>query len=82
MSHSTGNKEEELEAQFLVHQESYDTAAIRKVRDDSRDWTAAVDGYKLFRRHRQGMRGGGTVLYVRGCLDCLELSDVMTGWNV
>ena len=32
-----------------------------------------MDGYKLFRRNRQGRRGGGVALYVRECFDCLEL---------
>ncbi|KAF1425232.1 hypothetical protein FQV24_0000448, partial [Spheniscus mendiculus] len=34
-----------------------------------------MDGYKLFRRDRQGRRGGGVALYVRDCFDCLELDD-------
>ncbi|KAK4808573.1 hypothetical protein QYF61_009876 [Mycteria americana] len=43
--------------------------------DDSHDWSAAMDGYKLFRRDRQGRRGGGVALYVRECFDCVELGD-------
>ncbi|KAK4830017.1 hypothetical protein QYF61_008280 [Mycteria americana] len=34
-----------------------------------------MDGYKLFRRDRRGRRGGGVALYVRECLDSLELYD-------
>ncbi|GAB0210072.1 hypothetical protein GRJ2_003473000 [Grus japonensis] len=34
-----------------------------------------MDGYKLFRKDRQGRRGTGVVLYVRDCFDCLELDD-------
>ncbi|KAK4806943.1 hypothetical protein QYF61_027310 [Mycteria americana] len=34
-----------------------------------------LDGYKLFRRDRRGRRGGGVALYVRECLDSLELDD-------
>ncbi|KAK4808480.1 hypothetical protein QYF61_005797 [Mycteria americana] len=34
-----------------------------------------MDGYKVFRRDRQGKRGGGAALYVRECFDCLELDD-------
>ena len=34
-----------------------------------------MDGYKLFRRDRRGRRGGGVALYVRECLDSLELND-------
>ena len=39
------------------------------------NWSAAMDGYKLFRKDRQGRRGGGVALYVRECFDCLELND-------
>lgn len=34
-----------------------------------------MDGYKLFRRHRQSRRGSGVALYVRKCFACLELND-------
>jgi len=34
-----------------------------------------MDGYKLFRRDRQGRRGGGVALYVREGFVCLELDD-------
>jgi len=34
-----------------------------------------VDGYKLFRRDRQGRRGSGVALCVRECFDCIELND-------
>ncbi|KAK4824952.1 hypothetical protein QYF61_021640 [Mycteria americana] len=59
---SMGNKEEELEA--IVHQENYDIVAIMETWwDDSHNWSAAMDGYKLFRRHRQGRRDSGVALY-------------------
>ncbi|KAK4810636.1 LOW QUALITY PROTEIN: hypothetical protein QYF61_007373 [Mycteria americana] len=71
---SMGNKQEELEA--IVHQENYDMVAITETWwDDSHNWSAAMDGYKLFRRDRRGRRGGGVALYVRECLDSLELDD-------
>ncbi|KAK4811538.1 hypothetical protein QYF61_011687 [Mycteria americana] len=71
---SMGNKQEELEA--IVHQENYDMVAITETWwDDSHNWSAATDGYKLFRRDRRGRRGGGVALYVRECLDSLELDD-------
>ena len=61
---SMGNKQEELEA--LVQQEGYDIVAITETWwDDSHDWSAALEGYKLFRRDRQGRRGSGVALYVR-----------------
>ncbi|KAK4825626.1 hypothetical protein QYF61_001306 [Mycteria americana] len=71
---SMGIKQEELEA--IVHQENYDIVSITETWwDDSHNWSVAMDGYKLFRRDRQGRRGGGVALYVRECLDCLELND-------
>ncbi|KAK4830603.1 hypothetical protein QYF61_012029 [Mycteria americana] len=71
---SMGNKKEELEA--IVYQENYDMVAITETWwDDSHNWSAAMDGYKLFRRHRRGRRGGGVALYVRERLDSLELDD-------
>ncbi|KAK4822159.1 hypothetical protein QYF61_010420 [Mycteria americana] len=71
---SMGNKQEELEA--IVHQENYDMVAITETWwDDSHNWSAAMDGYKLFRRDRRGRTGGGVALYVRECLDSLELDD-------
>ena len=56
-----GNKQEELEA--IVQQENYDIAAITETWwDNSHDWSDTMDGYKLFGRDRQGMRGGGIAL--------------------
>ncbi|GAB0184095.1 hypothetical protein GRJ2_000874800 [Grus japonensis] len=69
-----GNNQEELEA--IVQWENYDIVAITEAWcDDSCNWTAAMDGYKLFRRDRQGRRGGVVALYVRECFECLELND-------
>ncbi|KAK4816200.1 hypothetical protein QYF61_012665 [Mycteria americana] len=71
---SMGNKQEDLEA--IVHQENYDMVAITETWwGDSHNWSAVMDGYKLFRRDRRGRRGGGVPLYVRECLDSLELDD-------
>jgi len=69
---SIGNKQEKLEA--IVQQDSYDLVTTTEMWwDDSYDWSAAMDGYKLFRRDRQGKRGGGVGLYVTDCFDCIEL---------
>ena len=58
---SMGNKQEELEA--IVQQENYDIVAIMETWwDGSHNWSAAMDGYKLFRRDRQGRRGSGVGL--------------------
>ena len=32
-----------------------------------------MDGYKLFRKDRQGRRGGGVALYVRECFYATEI---------
>ena len=48
-AHSMGNKQEELEA--VVQQDRYDLVTNTETWwDDSHDWSAAIDGYKLFRR--------------------------------
>ncbi|PKU34926.1 mitochondrial fission process protein 1 [Limosa lapponica baueri] len=69
-----GNKQEELEA--IVQQESYDVVAVTETWwDDSHDCSAAMDGYKLFRRDRKGRRGGGVALYIREGYECQELIE-------
>ncbi|GAB0178083.1 hypothetical protein GRJ2_000273600 [Grus japonensis] len=69
-----GNKQEELEA--IVHLENYDILAIMETWwYDSHNWSAAMGGYKIFRRDKQGRRGGEVALCVRECFDCLELDD-------
>ncbi len=32
-----------------------------------------IEGYRLFRRDREGRSGGGVALYVRTWIDCEEL---------
>jgi len=41
--------------------------------DNSYDWHAVMDGYRLFRKHRLTRRGGGVALYVKEQLECIEL---------
>ncbi|GAB0184113.1 hypothetical protein GRJ2_000876600 [Grus japonensis] len=73
-AHNMGNNQEELEA--IVQWENYGIVAITEAWcDDLHNWTAAMDGYKLFRRDRQGRRGSVVALYVRECFECLELND-------
>ena len=70
-----GNKQEELEA--IVQQANYDLVAITETWWDlSHDWSAAMDGYKLLRKDRQGRRGGGVALYVK---ERIEVTELMTG---
>ena len=75
------NNQGELEA--MMQHENYDIAAITDTWwDASHDWSAATDGCKLFRRDRQGRRGGGVALYVRECMRAQKSSTVITGWRV
>jgi len=47
-AHSMDNKQQEMEA--VVQQDSYDMVTITETWwDDSHDWSAAMDGFKLFR---------------------------------
>ncbi|KAM7077755.1 LOW QUALITY PROTEIN: tetratricopeptide repeat protein 33-like [Ciconia maguari] len=70
---SMRNKQEELEA--LAQSQSYDIIGISETWwDESCDWGAMMDGYRLFRRDRQGRRGGGVALYIREGLDCMALT--------
>ncbi|XP_040977464.1 uncharacterized protein LOC121232961 [Aquila chrysaetos chrysaetos] len=60
------NKQDELEAQ------NYDIIGISETWwNESHDWSAGMEGYRLFRRDR---RGGGVTLYVRERLDCTALT--------
>lgn len=73
-AHSTGNKQEELEA--TVQLTNYDIVATTETQwDDPHNCSATVDGYKLFRRGRQGGRGGGVALCVWESFDRLELDS-------
>ncbi|KAJ7410343.1 hypothetical protein WISP_109099 [Willisornis vidua] len=66
---------QELEA--TVQQENYDVVAVTETWwDDSHDWSAAMEGYKLFRKDRQDRRGGAVALYVREFLDSVELEVI------
>ena len=55
-------------------QENHDLVTISETWwDHSNDWSAAMDGYKLFRRDRKLRRGGGVALHIRECFDAVEL---------
>ncbi|XP_058679888.1 coiled-coil domain-containing protein 171-like [Ammospiza caudacuta] len=70
---STGYKQE-LEA--MVKQQSYDVIAITEMWwHDSHGWSAALDGYKFFRRDRKGRRGGGVALYIREAFDTMAIES-------
>ncbi|RMC19437.1 hypothetical protein DUI87_04048 [Hirundo rustica rustica] len=71
-AHSMDYKQEELEA--TVQYQSYDVAAITEMWwDESRGWSTALDGYKLFGIDRKGRRGGGVALYIRAALDAISI---------
>ncbi|CAM4394956.1 unnamed protein product [Caretta caretta] len=53
---------------------NYDVIGITETWwDNSHDWSTVMDGYKLFRKDRQGRKGRGVALYVREHYDCSEL---------
>jgi len=71
--HTNRGEKQELEATVLL--ESYDLAGITETWwDKSHDCSVAIDGYRLFRRDRQGRGGGGVALYVKKLIQCEELS--------
>ena len=77
---SMGNKQEELEA--IVQQDRCDLVAITETWwDNSHDWSAAMDGYKIFRRDRQGRRGGGWLSMLGSVLIIQSYTIVMTRWS-
>ncbi|XP_021237137.1 uncharacterized protein LOC110390225, partial [Numida meleagris] len=67
-----GNKLEELET--VVQLGKYDLIAIMETWwDKSHDWNTLIEGYRIFRRDRQGRRGGVVAICVRKWTDCKEL---------
>ena len=63
-----------------MQQANYDLVAITETWwDHSHDWSAAMDGYKLFRKDRRGRRGGGVALYVK---ECFDVTGIMAGDKV
>ena len=69
---SLGNKQEELE--LRAHSEGYDIIGVTGTWwDTSNDGRIAMDGYKLFRKDRQGRRGGGVALYIKENLECIKV---------
>ena len=57
-AHSMRNKQDELEA--LVSSQNYDIIGISETWwKESHNWSAGMEGYRLFRRDRQGRRGRG-----------------------
>ncbi|GAB0190262.1 hypothetical protein GRJ2_001491500 [Grus japonensis] len=69
---SMENKQEELET--CVHLQGYDLIGItERWWDSSYDWSVGTEGYRLFRKDRQGRQGGGVALYINDQLECMEL---------
>lgn len=63
-----GNKQRELET--MVPLENFDLIAIKGIWwEDSHDWNTTIEGYKLFRRDRQGRRGRKVTIFVRKQID-------------
>ncbi|XP_009951398.1 PREDICTED: cAMP and cAMP-inhibited cGMP 3',5'-cyclic phosphodiesterase 10A-like, partial [Leptosomus discolor] len=69
---SMENKQEELE--MCAHLQGYDVIGITETWWNSYyEWTVGLDGYRLFRKDRQGRRGGAVALYVKDQLESLGL---------
>lgn len=67
-AHSTGNKQEELE--MCTNLQGSDVTGITEMWwEGCDDWSAGMDGCRLFRKDRQGSWGGG----VCDQLECMEL---------
>jgi len=59
----------------MVLLESYDLVVVTETWwDESHNWSAAIDGYRLFRRDRRGRSSGGVTLYVKKWIECEELT--------
>ena len=71
-AHSMGNKQEELEV--CTRLQGYDLIGITETWwDGSYDWSVEMEGYRLFRKDRQGRQGGGVARCVNGQVECMEL---------
>ncbi|GAB0205776.1 hypothetical protein GRJ2_003043200 [Grus japonensis] len=59
---------------MCAYLQGYDLIGITETwRDGSYDWSVGMEGYRLFRKDRQGRGGGGVTLYVNEQLECMEL---------
>ena len=71
-----GNKQEVLEA--CARLQGYDLIGITELWwDGSYDSSVGMERYRLFRKDRQGRRGGGVTLYANDQLECMELHLAM-----
>lgn len=62
------------ELQMCVCLQSYNVTGITEIWwDDAHDWSVGLDGYKLFRKHKQRRRGGSVALYIQDKLESMEL---------
>ncbi|GAB0205823.1 hypothetical protein GRJ2_003047900 [Grus japonensis] len=69
---SMGNEQEDLDT--CAYLQGYDLIGIMETWwDGSYDWSVGMEGYRLFRKDRQGRGGGGVTLYVNDQLECMEL---------
>ena len=60
---STCSMDDKQELEAIMWQANYDLVVITEMWwDYSHNWSAAMDGYKLFKMNRQGGRTGGVAL--------------------
>ncbi|GAB0204837.1 hypothetical protein GRJ2_002949300 [Grus japonensis] len=68
---SMDNKQEALE--ICTHLQGCNLIGITETRwDGSYDWSVGMEGYRLFRKDRQGRQGGGVTCYGNDQLECME----------
>lgn len=71
---SIGNKQEDLET--IVWQANYELVAVMETWwNCSHDCSAVMNGYKLFRKDRQGRRSDGVAFYIKECFDVMGLNS-------
>lgn len=62
---------------MLVSLQSYDTIGLSETWwNEFHSWSTGVEGYRLFKKDRQGRQGGGVALCVRERFDCTVLSNM------
>ncbi|GAB0204868.1 mitochondrial enolase superfamily member 1 [Grus japonensis] len=65
------NKQEALE--ICTYLQGCNLIGITETRwDGSYDWSVGMEGYRLFRKDRQGRQGGGVTCYGNDQLECME----------
>ena len=66
---SLGNKINELES--IMASENIDLVAVTETWfNESHDWDITIPGFSLYRKDREGRKGGGVALYMKDSIKC------------